>query len=102
MTAQDRLDHEEFHRLEKEIETDTRKLKKGDKVTFNFSDKIRDKSATFGYRFIDNFRAGEVHQPVKMSKRTRMGEDCSVEVIKISCGSYIYPCSLRDVEKLTK
>jgi hypothetical protein len=99
-TEQDKLDSKEHDRLRHEIENDCKKLKKGDKVTFNFPDKIRDKSATFGYRFIDNFREGIVKQPVKLSKRTRMGEDCSVEIIKVTCGNYIYPCSLYDVEKL--
>jgi hypothetical protein len=99
-SAQDSKDRAEYRSLEKQLESETKKLKKGDKVVFNFPDKVRNKASMFGCDYIPHFYEGEVKNPAKRVKRTRMGEDASFESINIVCGKYIYPTSLTDVEKI--
>lgn len=100
LTKKDRDDFERYNELEFQLETDARKLKKGDKVRFNFADKIKDKSRTFGFRLVDKLYEGTLYMPVKTAKRTRMGEDCSFETIKAIVGNTIYSLDLSDIEKI--
>jgi len=101
-SEQDRKEHDEYDNTQEQLIADTKKLKKGDKVIFNYPERIKGKvSGPFrlpSYR--DVFHEGTVHQPVKTVKRTRMGEDCSFESIKIASGGFIYPVSLDKVEKI--
>lgn len=92
--------HEVYRELEAQLEADARKLKKGDKVRFNFPDKVKDKSRIFGFRLVNKVYEGVLHVPVKTVKRTRMGEDCSFETIKATAGGYIYPVGLDEIEKI--
>ena len=100
-TPQDLKDHNEYEELQKQITSNASKLKKGDKVVFNFPKMVKGKKNGFGLpTFEDVFYEGIVSKPLHTVKRSRMGEDCSFQSIKVSSGGYIYGVSLDSIEKI--
>lgn len=98
---QDIADYKQYRQLEKDIEEAARNLKKGDKVQFEWHEKLPGKDPETGFQNVRRFiLEGEVQVPLKLKKREIYGEDCSIQVIKIASGKFIYPASPDSVVKI--
>ena len=99
-SEQDRADYQKYRLIESELETAANNLKKGDKVQFQWNEKL----PGTGRAGLPNFRTflmeGEVSVPLKLKKREIMGEDCSIKQIKVVSGKYVYPVSPDRIVKL--
>lgn len=109
---QDKKDSAEYYSIEENIENLSKKLKKGDKVIFNFPKKVKttakEKAENIarygnfmsGFKFVDDFIEGEVYKPFFNKKRTRFGETDLIPTITVSSGKFLYPVSPRNICKL--
>lgn len=101
LNEQDKKDKTEYYKLQEELEEFAKKLKKGDKVVFNFPEKIKGSKNSFGLpSYKDVFYEGVVSKPLYTKKRTIMGEDASFDIIKVTANGYIYPVIPDQIEKI--
>lgn len=102
LDEQDKKDQTLYYQCEKKLKENAKKLKKGEKVLFNFPIKVKHnrKGEFFNFDLKDNLLEGKVYKPFYIKKRMRMGEDCSVETIKVEAGNMIYEVSPDEVEKI--
>lgn len=100
-TEKDRNDYAQYRKIENEIETAAKQLKKGDTVQFEWAEKTGKKNVRNGlpeFKYV--LLTGIITVPVKVRKREMFGEDCSIDVIKVESGNYIYPVSPDRIVKI--
>jgi len=100
MTVQESEAWDTYHKIVEEIKKDSKLLKKGDNVQFNFPKQIKDKTVKFGFRLENNVMKGVVKIPYKIRKKSRMGEDASYPLLKVISGGYVYEVSPDSIVKI--
>lgn len=99
-SEQDRADYQKYRAIEEEIEAAAKNLKKGDKVQFQWHEKLPGKTKHGFPNYRHFLMEGEVSVPLKLKKREIIGEDCSIQQIKVVSGKYVYPASPCSIVKL--